>query len=96
MVLCLGGRSDPAGVIVGTMMTATCPDGRACTTKPCLTRRVDGNQRAFLKSGFLQHFYAILQHIGAIGGSMEFVVSGIVGVVVLIYLTYALFNPEKF
>lgn len=28
--------------------------------------------------------------------SMEFTVAGIVGFAVLIYLAYALFNPEKF
>ncbi|MBC7385127.1 MAG: K(+)-transporting ATPase subunit F [Cryobacterium sp.] len=27
---------------------------------------------------------------------MEFVIAGIVGVLILIYLFYALFNPEKF
>lgn len=30
------------------------------------------------------------------GGLMDFLISGIVGVGVLIYLGYALFNPEKF
>lgn len=30
------------------------------------------------------------------GGCMDFIVSGVIGLAVLGYLTYVLFNPEKF
>jgi len=31
-----------------------------------------------------------------IGGFMDFIFAGLIGTAVLVYLVYALFNPEKF
>lgn len=50
--------------------------------------------------GFLHLFYALPSYIeivqAKLGGSMDFIIAGLIGCAVLVYLTFALFNPEKF